>query len=108
MNWAAQSFPQTSAAAEAQSFMGVSCGSAGACLAVNDNNGLTATWNGSSWKINEQFLNREIDFDAVSCASASSCVAVSGDIPPAAASYGWDGSKWSLQAKFSASARPRS
>ena len=72
-------------------------------MAVNDNNGLTAAWNGSSWKINQQFANEEIDFYAVSCMTASSCVAVSEASPPPAASYGWDGSRWRLQAKFSAS-----
>ena len=108
ITWTAQSFPQTGAAAAAQSFDAVSCGSATACVAVNDNNGLTAAWNGSSWKINQQFANEEIDFYAVSCMTASSCVAVSEASPPPAASYGWDGSTWSLQAKFSAPARPMS
>src|SRR5690349_12879385 len=59
--------PTTGAAAAAQSFEGVSCGSATACVAVNDHNGLTAAWSGGSWRINEQFANQELDYSAVSC-----------------------------------------
>ena len=108
MNWTAHRFPHTSATAGAQ-FVGLSCGSATACLAVDDGYGLTAAWNGNSWKLNQQLVNHGIDFNAVSCASASSCVALTDlESTPHPASYGWDGSKWSLQAKFSAPARPRS
>ena len=107
-NWTAHRFPHTTATAGAQ-YVGVSCGSATACLAVDDGYGLTAAWNGSSWKLNKQLVNHGIGFNAVSCASASSCVALTDEeSTPPPATYRWDGSKWSPQAKFSAPARPRS
>jgi hypothetical protein len=107
MNWTAQSFPQTPATAGAR-YVGVSCDSATACVAVNESDGLTSAWNGSSWKLNEQFVNHGIGFNAVSCAGTSSCVAVDGESPSPPASYSWDGLSWSLQARFSAAARPGS
>ena len=107
MNWTAQSFPQASATAGAQRFVAVSCGSATACVAVDDTDRVTSAWDGSSWNLSEQFVNAQIAFNAVSCPNTGACVAVDGASPTSPASYGWNGSSWSLQANLAAPARTR-
>jgi hypothetical protein len=103
-NWNAWTFPQIDAMNGGNPLAGISCASATECVAVGA--GLIATWNGSSWTVNAQFVNHGIGFNAVSCATTSACVAIDGE--NTLASYGWDGSSWSIQSKFWAPAGPGS
>jgi hypothetical protein len=98
--WTRQHLPQTSALLGgygANPFVGVSCGSPTQCVAVSD---ITAAWNGSSWKLDDQLVNLGIAFNAVSCASTASCLAVGVDSSLTQVSYRWNGSSWSVRRKF--------
>ena len=86
-------------------FQGVSCVSAGICLAVGSGgNAFAGEWNGTAWSVQqvpsppEAFQNL---LASVSCASASACIAVGRylngtSIEPTLAEE-WNGTSWSVK-----------
>jgi len=88
---------------------GVSCPSAGACVAVGSafhsagrrNTALTEAWNGKRWRVQPTpTVSGPSSLYAVSCRSASSCVAVGHTLgaPQHAIIERWDGKTWRIQA----------
>ena len=87
-------------------FLGVSCTSASACIAVGmiDGDRLAMTWNGSTWIYIQPPLPvgfPESKLEAVACTSSTACTAVGyqkngSEILPLA--YRWNGEKWTIQA----------
>jgi hypothetical protein len=94
------------AGAEVQTFGGVSCTSATACMAVGSSNTndiistLAESWNGSTWSIvasPDKNLDTNI-LTGVSCVSATSCTAVGYYVGTAGGTLieSWNGSTWSI------------
>jgi len=108
-SWSVQTTPQP--AGIWTWFMGVSCPSTTACIAVgvhldNQRNGLTLAmrWNGTSWSVQSapSPIGAEgSSLSAVSCTSPTECTAV-GTInlapgPPLPLAERWNGTSWSIQ-----------
>lgn len=92
-------------------FRGVSCVSAGSCIAVGDwlrntsGGPLAARWNGHKWSVHAWYEGRNFHgaegFDDVSCVTATACTAVGGENDGQTLAERWNGSGWHTQHTFS-------
>jgi hypothetical protein len=89
-------------------FLGVSCSSSTACIAVGDitdfhsaGTTLIERWNGALWSIQQVGTDGSSWLSAVSCSSDVACAAVGYDVPSFSScgppEEGWDGTSWSTQ-----------
>jgi hypothetical protein len=105
-SWKIQPSPSP-AGATSSILLGVSCASAGACVAVGDyHNGsgqpiaFAETWNGSAWVVQAANPNGALEsyLLGISCPSATSCTAVGTYVDSSGNQLGlveyWNGSSW--------------
>jgi hypothetical protein len=114
-NWAIQSIPDPAGDLDNVDVSGVSCATAGACIAVGDSTnrgGAQATlaerWNGTSWAIQAtpkpagDRRSPTTGFNGVSCVSAHACTAVGAHTDRAGTfvtlAERWNGRRWTIQA----------
>jgi hypothetical protein len=110
-SWSVQQMPRPAGAVRTE-LTGVSCPSAGACLAVGDYQDSSSTgfplaeaWNGTSWAIQPvsgPAGSRDAGLSALSCTSPSACTAVGGYSTPSSGATllmaeVWNGTSWSVQ-----------
>jgi hypothetical protein len=102
--WSVLATPSPGGATASDYFLGVSCTSPSACMAIGNYDPTVSTlfplsesWNGKRWSV--AATPHAVDaLYAVSCAAPSACTAVGRTTSSKTAIESWDGSRWTLAA----------